>query len=165
MSVNVSPKIAQQLLQVMEQDLMLAKQLKALLQEEKSGLEQRQYPAYQQVIKDKTQVLMELDQADSGRKQLMQAMGLSPDQKGFAEFLAHVPASWKEKFIKVRDALSETMNSCARLNKVNGKILAHSQTTMERLMQAIRGTHNQPGIYQSNGRRTVGISNRVLATA
>lgn len=165
MAINISPKLAQQLLQVMEHDLALASRLQALLQEERTRLEQRQYPAYQQVIKDKTQVLMELDQADSGRKQLMQAMGLSPDHKGFAEFLGHVPASWKEKFIKVRDALSDTMNSCARLNKVNGKILAHSQTTMERLMQTIRGTHNQPGIYQSNGRRTMGISNRVLATA
>lgn len=165
MSVNISPKVAQQLLHAMEQDLALARQLRTLLQEEKTRLEQRQYTAYQQAVKDKTQVLLQLDQTDNERKALMQSMGLSADRKGFAQLLNHVPASWKEKFTATWDALSETMNSCARLNKINGKILAHSQTTMERLMQVIRGTHNQPGIYQANGRRDLAAGNRILATA
>ncbi|MFZ5601438.1 MAG: flagella synthesis protein FlgN [Pseudomonadota bacterium] len=165
MSVNVSPKIAQQLLQVMEQDLVLAQQLKALLQEEKSGLEQRQYPAYQRIIKEKTQVLVQLDQTDNERKQLMASMGFNADRDGFFEFLKHVPSAWREKYSRCWEQLSDTLGACARLNRVNGKILAHSQTAMERLMQVIRGTHNQPSIYRANGRRDMGANHRVLATA
>lgn len=165
MSANVSPKTAQQLLHALEQDLTLATHLLELLQAEKTSLQQRQYPAYQETVKEKTQVLLQLDQADNERKSLMQQMGLSPDRKGFAHLLERVPAAWKDKFTRLWNALSDTMNRCARLNKINGKILAHSQSTMDRLMQVIRGTHQQPLLYQANGRRNLGANQRILATA
>ena len=165
MSAKVSPKLAQQLLQTLEQDLALAMRLKTLLLEEKDRLEQRQYPAYQQVVKDKTQLLVQLDQADLERKQLMAGMGFNADRQGFFAFLQQVPASWQEKFTQVWEGLSDAMNTCARLNKVNGKILAHSQNAIERLMVIIRGGSQQPTVYQANGRRNMGPSQRVLATA
>lgn len=165
MSAKVSPKIAQQLLQTLEHDLVLANRLKGLLQEEKRSLEQRQYPAYQQVVKDKTQLLLQLDQADNERKQLMEGMGFNADRPGFLAFLAFVPSSWKDKYLQLWESLADVMNTCARLNKVNGKILAHSQNAIERLMVIIRGASNQPTIYQANGRRSMGASQRVLATA
>ena len=165
MSAKVSPQAAQKLLQTLEQDLALAVRLKALLQEEKQRLEQRQYPAYQQVVQDKTQLLLQLDQADNERKQLMETMGFNADRTGFMAFLAFVPSSWKDKFLQLWESLSDIMNTCARLNKINGKILAHSQNAIERLMVIIRGAGNQPAIYQANGRRSMGTSQRVLATA
>ena len=167
MSSKVSPKVAQQLLQTLEHDLVLATRLKALLQEERHRLEQRQYPAYQQVVKDKTQLLMQLDHADNERKQLMESMGFSADRVGFLAFVAFVPSSWKDKYLEVWESLADTMNTCARLNKVNGKILAHSQNAIERLMVIIRGngSSSQPSIYQANGRRSMGASQRILATA
>lgn len=165
MSGKVSPKVAQQLLQAMEQDLALATQLKAVLQEEKSCLEKRQYPAYQLLMKNKTELLMQLDQADHQRKLLMESMGFSADRMGFTAFLEHVPSSWKDKYLQLWEALSDTMNTCARLNKVNGKILAHSQNAVERLMMIILGQGNQGAIYQANGRRSTGPSQRILATA
>ena len=45
MSQKITPQAAQQLLQAIEQDARLAQELKILLQEEKSLLEQRQYTA------------------------------------------------------------------------------------------------------------------------
>lgn len=165
MSGNVSPKIAQQLLQAMENDLALATRLKALLQEEKSCLEKRQYPAYQSVVKTKTDLLVQLDQADSQRKLIMESMGFVADRDGFGLFLKQVPGHWKDKFLTLWESLSDTMNTCARLNKVNGKILLHSQNTIERLMVVILGQGNSPTIYQANGRRFSGASRRVLAMA
>lgn len=165
MSVNVSPKIAQQLLQTMEQDLVLATRLNQLLREERTYLEQRQFPAYQKVVKEKTQLLLELDQTDNERKDLMASMGFSADRQGFMAFMDFVPASWKDKFRHTWEGLSATMNTCARLNKVNGKILAHSHNTMERLMQVIRGTQHQTAVYQADGRRSLGVNQRILATA
>jgi flagella synthesis protein FlgN len=165
MSGKVSPKVAQQLLQAMEQDLALATRLKSILQEEKSCLELRQYPAYQQVVKAKTDLLLQLDQADHQRKQLMESMGFNADRSGFMAFLQFVPASWKDKYLEIWESLSDTMNTCARLNKVNGKILAHSQNAIERLMVIILGQGSQPSIYQANGRRSMGGGQRILATA
>lgn len=165
MTSNVSPKVAQQLLQVMQQDTDLAVRLKAILQEEKKCLEQRQYAAHQELVKDKTQLLLQLDHADNERKHLMESMGFAADRAGFFAFLAHVPSSWKDRYMNTWETLSDTMNTCARLNKVNGKILAHSQNALERLLVIVRGHGNQPAIYQANGRRNLGAAQRILATA
>src|SRR5690606_35525663 len=112
-----------------------------------------------------TQLLLQMDQADNERKQRMESMGFAADHAGFMAFLNHVPAAWKEKFTRLWETLSDTMSTCARLNKVNGKILAHSQNDIERLMVIIPGSGGQPTVYQANGRRSMGVSQRVLATA
>lgn len=165
MSGKVSPKIAQQLLQAMEHDLALATRLKAILQEEKSCLEKRQYPAYQQIVKDKTDLLLQLDQADNQRKDLMESMGFNANRDGFQSFVRLVPVNWKDKFQHLYEDLADTMNTCTRLNKVNGKLLTHSQNAIERLMVILLGHNSQATIYQANGRRGMGASQRILATA
>ena len=165
MSGNVSPKQAQQLLQTLEHALGLSTRLNSMLEEEKNLLVERQYSAYQLALKDKTQLLVQLDQADHDRRKLMGAMGFNPDRNGFQDFLQLVPASWRDKFSATWDQLVDSMNDCSRQNQVNGKILAHSQVAVERLMLIIRGTGPQPSTYKSDGRRSLGASQRVLATA
>lgn len=165
MATQISPKAAQQLLQAIEQDYQLSQTLKIVLQEEKSILEKRQYSAHPALLSRKTQLLMELDQADHIRRQVMADMGLPLDKAGFDFFLGQIPTAWQERFQIAWEKLSDTMNTCARLNKVNGKILAHAQNSMESLMSIIKGTASQVSIYQSNGRRNMNASHRMLATA
>lgn len=165
MSNQISPKAAQQLLQAIEQDFKLAQSLKAVLQEERSILEQRQYAAHPPILSRKTQLLMELDQADNNRRQAMSDMGLQLDKSGFDVFVRQVPQAWQERFETSWQNLADTMNTCARLNKVNGKILAHAQNSMERLMSIIKGTASQVSVYQSNGRKNLSAAHRMLATA
>ena len=164
-SAKISPKTAQQLLSAIEHDLKLAQQLKKLLQEERTFLERRQFSAHQELVKTKTQYLMELEKADGERQQAMANMGLSHNKAGLNEFVGKIPATWKQRFMASWEKLSDTMNTCARLNKVNGKILAHSQNSMERLMTIIKGNGNNVSVYQSNGRRNLNAANRMLATA
>lgn len=165
MSSPVSPKVAQQLLQVIEHDCQLANQLKTILQEEKTLLEQRQYNAHSELVQTKTQRLIALEDADQKRRQLLAEMGFSADRDGFEAFLKNVPASWQERFRQHWDQLSDTMNTCGRLNRVNGKILAHAQHSMERLMTIIKGTVNQVAVYQANGRKSSNAGHRMLVTA
>jgi len=165
MATQISPKAAQQLLQAIEQDFSLSQTLKTVLQEEKTILEKRQYAAHPALLARKTQLLMELDQADQIRRQTMADMGLELDKGGFDFFLTQIPTAWKERFQSVWEKLSDTMNTCARLNKVNGKILAHAQHSMESLMSIIKGTASQVSIYQANGRRNMNADHRMLVTA
>lgn len=165
MTTQISPKAAQQLLQAIEEDGKLALALKTILQEEKAILEKRQYAAHPPLLSRKTQLLMELDQADNTRRQIMAEMGLQLDKVGFDLFVAQVPKAWQERFQNSWEHLSDTMNTCARLNQINGKILAHAQNSMERLMSIIKGTASQVSIYQSNGRRNMNVNHRMLATA
>jgi len=164
-ALNITPKAAQQLLKAIEDDFALAQKLKAVLKEEKQHLEQRQYSAHQNLVKQKTQYLMELEQADVLRRQTMASMGLTSDRVGFETFVSQVPDAWKERFHASWEKLSDTMNTCARLNKVNGKILAHAQNSMDRLMSIIKGSTSNVSVYQSNGRKNLHADNRMLATA
>ncbi|MGB3623396.1 flagellar protein FlgN [Ketobacter sp. MCCC 1A13808] len=164
-AAKVSPQAAQQLLKVIEHDCQLAQQLKTVLQEEKTLLERRQYNAHSELVKQKTRSLIQLEEADQQRRQIMSEMGFSADKAGFDLFLKQVPASWQQRFSQNWDTLSDTMNTCGRLNKVNGKILAHAQNSMERLMTIIKGTVNQVAIYQANGRKSLNAEHRMLVTA
>ncbi|RLT92593.1 flagella synthesis protein FlgN [Ketobacter sp.] len=165
MTNQVSPQAAQQLLRAIEKDYALAQTLKTVLQEEKSILEQRQYAAHSALLSRKTQLLMELDQADHARRQAMADMGLQLDKQGFDLFVQQVPPTWQARFQSGWEKLADTMNACARLNRVNGKILAHAQNSMEHLMSIIKGTANQVSVYQANGRRNLNAAHRMLATA
>ena len=165
MANPVSPQTAQQLLKALEHDQKLALQLKTLLQEEKSSLEKRQYDAYQRLLKQKTQYLVELEQADTVRRNAMTAMGFSSDKEGFIAFIEQVPKSWQSRFQRNWESLSDLMNTCARLNKINGKILAHAQISLDRLMNLLRGNPQQIATYQSNGRHSAASAHRMLATA
>jgi flagellar biosynthesis/type III secretory pathway chaperone len=165
MSNQITPKAAQHLLQAIEQDIQLAQSLKTILQEEKSLLEQRQYSAHNALLSQKTQLLMELDQADMTRRQIMTEMGLALDKSGFELFVQQVPAAWQERFENGWERLTDTMNTCARLNQVNGKILSHARNSMERLMGIIKGSQNQAAVYLANGRRNMSAPNRMLVTA
>lgn len=164
-SLNVTPKAAQQLLKAIEDDYKLAQRLKTILQEEKRHLEQRQYTAHQALVQQKTQYLMELERADTERRHAMASMGITSDKVGFDLFVSQVPQAWQERFQASWEKLSDTMNTCSRLNRVNGKILAHAQNSMDRLMSIIKGGGASLSTYQSNGRKDLYANNRVLATA
>ena len=165
MSIQITPKSAQLLLQAIEQDTQLAQSLKSILQEEKKLLEQRQYTAHGSLLSQKTQLLMDLDQADMKRRQLMAEMGLQLDKSGFDLFVKQVPSAWRDRFESSWERLADTMNTCARLNQINGKILSHARNSMERLMGIIKGTPNQAAVYLANGRRNLSAPNRMLVTA
>ncbi len=165
MNTSVSPQTAQLLLQAIEQDCSLANTLKRLLQEEKSSLEQRQFVAHQTLVKQKTEHLMALEQADNERRKLLSEMGFATDKEGFDAFVRQVPKAWQQRFQNRWEELSDTMNTCSRLNKVNGKILAHAQSSIERLMTVIKGATSQVATYQANGRKSLANNHRMLVTA
>lgn len=165
MTHSVSPQSAQQLLKAIEKACVEAKNLKQLLVAEKECLQQRQFIAHQSLVKQKNQCLMSLEATDQERQQRLQGMGFNSDKEGFMLFLQQVPANWKDRFTGCWEELSDLMNACARLNKVNGKILAHSQSSMERLMAVIKGASQQMSTYQANGRRAANQHHRMLVTA
>ena len=162
---SVSPNKAQQLLKAIEQDQKLAEQLKAILREEKISLELRQYASYQALLQKKAQHLMDLELADANRRQALEEMGFNSDKNGFESFLEFVPDSLKTRFINAWQGLADQMNACNRINKINGKILAHAQMSLDRLMHMVKGPQTQVSVYQSNGKRSHNNPNRMLATA
>ena len=135
---KVNPQTAQKFLHVLKKDLGKTDQLLQYLEAEKSAIEARDFDAYNSLLNNKKQLLVDIESLERERRSMMQEMEFSADKDGFSEFLNHVPSSWKGRFEDLWRSLSEKLKRCRDLNQINGKILLHAQIATERLMQLIR---------------------------
>jgi len=165
MTTKVDPAQAQSLLKILEQDSNLSAHLVSLLKEERESLELRQFQTYSDILARKQRTLVDLESTDVQRRSLMQAMGFSGDNEGFLAFLKLIPYQWQKKFTLLWDQLTNSLQQCDSLNKINGKILLHSQIAIDRLMGLIKGQSPQQNIYTKSGRAGSLESNRCLAMA
>jgi len=165
MAAKVNPAQAQELLSVLEKDRNLSAHLLLLLQEERESLELRQFKTYSDILVRKQQALVELESTDSRRRALMVEMGFSADSEGFTSFLKFIPSQWQKKLSILWEQLTESLKQCDKLNKINGKILLHSQIAIDRLMGLIKGQPTQQSTYTRSGRKGYVESNRCLAVA
>jgi len=165
MTTKVDPAQAQSLLKILEQDSNLSTHLVSLLKEERESLELRQFKTYSDILARKQRTLVDLESTDVQRRTLMQAMGFSGDNEGFLAFLKLIPYQWQKKFTLLWDQLTTSLQQCDSLNKINGKILLHSQIAIDRLMGLIKGQSPQQNIYTKSGRAGSLESNRCLAMA
>lgn len=162
---EVTPKKAQQFLELLKKDIAKTDQLMQYLEAEKKAIEDRDYDNYNKLLEHKKHLLIEVESLDHERQKIMQEMGFSSDKEGFNRFLAQVPSTWKSRFEDLWSTLTDKLNRCRDLNQVNGKILLHAQIATERLMQMMKGVSPNETIYHANGRTTAGASQRCLATA
>lgn len=165
MATKVNPAQAQSLLKILEKDRNLSTHLVLLLKEERDSLEQRQFQTYSKILARKQRTLVDLETTDTQRRTLMQGMGFSGDNEGFLSFLKLIPHQWQKKFSLLWEQLSESLRQCDNLNKINGKILLHSQIAIDRLMGLMKGQAPQQNIYTKSGRTGSLESHRCLATA
>ena len=165
MATKVNPAQAQSLLKILEKDRNLSTHLVLLLKEERESLEKRQFQTYSKILASKQRTLVDLETTDTQRRTLMQSMGFTGDNDGFVTFLKLIPHQWQKKFSLLWEQLTESLRQCDNLNKINGKILLHSQIAIDRLMGLMKGQSPQQNIYTKSGRAGSLESNRCLATA
>ena len=162
---NVTPQSAQKFLQLLKQDLGKTDQLLQYLEAEKSAIEARDFDAYNKLLNNKKQLLIEIEGLERERQTMMQQMEFSADKEGFQQFLNYVPSSWKARFEDLWQSLSDKLNRCRDLNQINGKILLHAQIATERLMQLMKGVAPNQMVYRPNGRTSMLGNQRTIATA
>ncbi|OUS29711.1 hypothetical protein A9Q99_08530 [Gammaproteobacteria bacterium 45_16_T64] len=165
MSSKVNPAHAQNLLKVLEKDRNLSTHLVLLLKEERESLELRQFKSYSQILARKQRTLVDLESTDCQRREIMVGMGFSGDNDGFLAFLKLIPHQWQKKFSALWEQLTESLQQCENLNKINGKILLHSQIAIDRLMGLMKGQTQQACLYTKSGRAGPTEAQRMLATA
>jgi len=165
MTTKVDPAQAQSLLKILERDSNLSTHLVSLLKEERETLELRQFKTYSDILARKQRTLVDLESTDVQRRTLMQGMGFTGDNEGFLAFLKLIPYQWQKKFTLLWELLTSSLQQCDSLNKINGKILLHSQIAIDRLMGLMKGQSPQQSTYTKSGRPGSLESNRCLAMA
>lgn len=135
-----------QLDQTLLGDIPLTEQLLALLQQERSMLEQRQYDGYQQLINDKQQLLVQLEQHATERQQLLLAAGFEDEASALTSLDKQAPIianAWRK--------LSEQWQQCKQLNEINERIAKRTRLVVGQMLDILRGQNNQTKLYTRQG--------------
>jgi flagella synthesis protein FlgN len=158
--MSINPSLVQQMI---AQDMTATQQLKNLLLEERTLLEQRQHDALPGIIEQKDQLLGGLAHNARQRQQVLQSLGLKTDSQSWDDLLlahaslAPLRESWK--------ALTDTFGECQRLNEINGKMISRSKQSLGNLLNILRGQVAAPQLYTQTGSTSGGASGHTLAKA
>lgn len=149
--------------QMIAQDTTAVAQLKVLLAQERSLLEQRKQDGLQRIIEQKSELVDVLNGNAKLRQQVLIALKLPPNAAGWDTFLQRnvatqpLRADWT--------AVVAEFEECQRMNDVNGKMIARSQQTLNHLLGLLRGKVPSPSLYNAQGAKTQYASSYTVAKA
>lgn len=149
--------------EMLVQDSAAIAQLKQLLEQERSLLEQRKQDGLHQIIEQKSIVVDQLNQNAKQRQQILEALDLPANAKGWDLFLQR-NASTMPLINDWRLVVSE-FAECQKMNDINGKMVARSQQTLNHLLDLLRGKGPAPSLYTAQGMKTQYTSSYTVAKA
>ncbi|MCV6625672.1 MAG: flagellar protein FlgN [Cellvibrionaceae bacterium] len=149
---NPSPKQSQAstsaILDLVDQDLTTSLALLHLLEKEQTALQERDNESLRSLLEEKTALLNTLDAGAAQRTEILRDLKQPTDRYAWESLIdALGNKDLKEHWHDLKD----TINECQQLNEINGKIIARSQQTVQRLLQIMRGEDMQQHLYGERG--------------
>lgn len=152
-------QFAEELKHLLKQDIVDLEALKALLEQEKNTLTTRNIEKINQLAKDKSLTVSQLEQRAKAKARILaqSGLGIRPGQvesKLLTLEDAELMALWKDS----RDRLA----NCQQQNAVNGSIINQSRQRVNKLMMIIRGQNKTQHLYGQQGKaQTYNSSQRI----
>lgn len=151
------------LLAITLNDVELADQLLALLEEEFQALAQRDLVALESLLGGKQILLKQLDQHAQHRSALLRSASLSNDLAGLQQYAAGQDEG--QALLAVSARLNELIEACKQRNVRNGQIIQASQIGTSRVLNLLQGSSSAPALYNSRGSQTRSGYQRPLSSA
>lgn len=149
--ITTNPLNIERLAKGITRDIETCEQLLVFLAQEQTLLKERELESLEQLVNDKSQLLNQLHQSAVSRTQWIAHFNRekpNADQEteaAFSEIAEQLGLS--EDWAK----LKKLFKACQEANEVNGKTLARSQATHERLLNILRGQGNGQTLYTGKG--------------
>lgn len=149
--ITTNPLNIERLAKGITHDINTCEQLLALLKEEQNLLKERKLDSLEQLVNEKSHLLNQLHHSAVSRAQWI------------AHFNREKPAANQETeaaFSEIAEqlglsedwaALKSLFKACQDANEINGKTLARSHATHERLLNILRGQGNDQTLYTGKG--------------
>ncbi|WP_053981362.1 flagella synthesis protein FlgN [Marinagarivorans algicola] len=146
-----NPLNAERLLKSINRDINACNQLISLLEHEHTALLARDTDSLERIINEKSALLSQLNQSAIIRTQWINHYKNSAQDSqeaminSFSELAseAGLQVQWEH--------LQSLFQQCKAANDINGKTMARSQVTNERLLNILRGQHNTSHLYDGKG--------------
>ena len=148
------------LTQLLERDSSLSSQLLTILQEERTALEQRDYPRFDALLINKSALVEQLERHLAVRQQHLQQMGFSSDTEALDVARSQFPS-----VAQVWEGAATLWQSCQQANQINDQISRRTRVVVEQVLDALRGQQSQSTTYDAAGNANRSNSGRTISNA
>ena len=147
---------------LLDQDLTQLRELKALLEDEKTALGNADVRGIEPLTEKKNALLSAIRDRARQKVHLLVEMGFRPDQGHPSRFIRSAGLTGLyESWESAQAALAD----CHALNQQNSKLVSHLQSRLARLTDIFRGSSGQQKLYGSTGQQTTVGQRNILASA
>jgi flagellar biosynthesis/type III secretory pathway chaperone len=146
--------------QLLQRDTTTSEQLHNLLLEERKALESRDYATFATLVTPKTQLVKQLEQNLTVRRQHLRQMGLNTDLDALQAARTSAPAvatCW--------ESAAALWENCQNASQVNDQICQRTRLVVERTLDVLRGEHSQGATYNASGAAERSGSGRTISSA
>ena len=144
----------------LSEDLTIASQFLALLKQERTALEQRDYQRFTEITEQKPTLLITLEKHSKARQPLLQQLGADDEASTLNMALQQAPEA-----ARLWQALSEQWEQCQHLNAVNERVAKRTQLVVTELLDILRGQNGQTKLYNQRGGTQSAGSGRPISSA
>ncbi|MBV1877543.1 MAG: flagellar protein FlgN [Pseudomonadales bacterium] len=145
-----APKI-DKISQTLSNDLNGFEQLYTLLLKERELLVNREFDDFAELLSNKNNLLLALEENNNQRVQLLAARKLPIDKQGMDQFIDSLP---KENINQQRanwTRVHELIDECSKLNQINARIAHRAQSTTHQVLNILRGEPAKFALYGKKG--------------
>ncbi|CAM3101364.1 flagellar biosynthesis protein FlgN [Pseudomonas floridensis] len=136
------------LLQMINDDMVPATQLRELLQAESLILHGRDMGEMEHVLAQKQALVILLEQHGRRRSQVLTGLGLPANRQGLEQLASHSDIG--EQLLTTADALNALIAECQALNERNGSLIQLQQVSTAHQLRILNGG-DTPTLYDSRG--------------
>ncbi len=150
MNTSASSAVANsaQILTLIQSDLSYAEALAALLQREQEALASRQRQVMSELLDEKVALLNNIDRNAGERYQLLQALGCETNELAWQTL---IESQNDEKINQTWRQLQDVLAECKKYNAINGKVIARSRQSLNKLIHILRGQIHATETYNQKG--------------
>lgn len=146
--------------QTLQQDTESSQQLLQLMLDERKALEERDYTAFEALIKPKQTLLAQLEQNVAARRAWLSQHRIANDTDALQLAETEAPetaAYWR--------STADIWRECQTANQINEQISRRTRAIVGHVLDALRGQHQQSAVYDAKGMADRGSSGRIISNA
>lgn len=132
--MNSAQVVLKELLQGIQSDLNALRQLRPLLQEQRTLLCQHGGEGLTPLNERHAALVESMQQRAQARCRLLAQLGCDPDERGMTALLERLPPELATRARPLWQQLHQQLQDCKTQNDINGRILAGQQETLRAMM-------------------------------
>ncbi|GLQ32206.1 flagella synthesis protein FlgN [Litoribrevibacter albus] len=161
MSENIE-KARDIILHGIDDDLITLSEMKTLLSDERSALENRDIETIKQISVKKAELTDVLTMRANQRSEVLASLGLDNDETGIYTLFEGAP---RNRLDQAWSELKAELQACQDANEINSKVASRIRHSMQHILKIIQGKSEKPNLYNPLGSTAAVITGNLIGEA